>query len=465
MLNFRAHFKVKLSFISGQAKSGAKAITSTSTPFELSNPQLQTSQSPHKRAMLVSLTVGKVDAGVAVLLTEDKRLVSAPPSAAIPSQLTSTLPSQIEFPSVLLPPDITSGSIVDVTVTRNHRAETASESAFQHLQATIFETFGRREPAPPVLRVRNTTQTSVVLEWDAIDPATAECRGLSMYRDGAKIGSIPKPLDTRSTKITGLGIDAEYVFQLVLRTSAGTWSSEKVRVRTHKMTELSGIVVTPGIMPAALKESLQAALERIGAKMIDGVRLDTTHFVCTEGRGQAWEKAVQANVPVVVPDWVLGCEREGRLVGVRAYYLGADPRLRQVGPSTAQQQQQQSQQVAREQHERTSSVPETPTTNVIPPTPERKVERERVNGADEEERGLPAPPLKEDEEHREATLSEEPPTEEEDERAGEGPVSPMEDEERPSPEAEKPMTVLPDRTKATVEDAPEEEASFQDVAL
>jgi hypothetical protein len=28
--------------------------------------------------MLVSLTVGKVDAGVAVLLTEDKRLVCAP---------------------------------------------------------------------------------------------------------------------------------------------------------------------------------------------------------------------------------------------------------------------------------------------------------------------------------------------------------------------------------------------------
>lgn len=29
----------------------------------------------HIAAMLVSLTVGKVDAGVAVLLTEDKRLV------------------------------------------------------------------------------------------------------------------------------------------------------------------------------------------------------------------------------------------------------------------------------------------------------------------------------------------------------------------------------------------------------
>jgi hypothetical protein len=30
---------------------------------------------PHPGTMLISLTVGKVDAGVAVLLTEDKRLV------------------------------------------------------------------------------------------------------------------------------------------------------------------------------------------------------------------------------------------------------------------------------------------------------------------------------------------------------------------------------------------------------
>lgn len=33
--------------------------------------------------MLVSLTVGKVDAGVAVLLTEDKRLVRVPIAARL----------------------------------------------------------------------------------------------------------------------------------------------------------------------------------------------------------------------------------------------------------------------------------------------------------------------------------------------------------------------------------------------
>lgn len=36
--------------------------------------------------MLVSLTVGKVDAGVAVLLTQDNRLVSSPSGAACRSQ-------------------------------------------------------------------------------------------------------------------------------------------------------------------------------------------------------------------------------------------------------------------------------------------------------------------------------------------------------------------------------------------
>lgn len=37
----------------------------------------------HTLKMLISLTVGKVDAGVAVLLTEDKRLVRSPQSPAI----------------------------------------------------------------------------------------------------------------------------------------------------------------------------------------------------------------------------------------------------------------------------------------------------------------------------------------------------------------------------------------------
>ncbi|OAA42748.1 chitin biosynthesis protein CHS5 [Metarhizium rileyi] len=253
--------------------------------------------------MLVSLTVGKVDAGVTVLLTPDKRL--------------------IEFPSILLPPNISSGSIVDIAVSQNIEKESVAEQKFRDLQDRIFQSFGASEPVNPALRCRNATQTSVVLEWDPIELATADLMSLSLYRNGQKAGNIPRPMQMHSTKISGLAVDTEYTFHLVLRTTAGTRTSDKVAVRTHKMTDLSGITITTGILPSTVKESLCKAVDRIGAKMVDGVRIDTTHFVTTEGRGTAWEKAVETNIPVVRPEWVDACEKSGRILGVTKFYLDA----------------------------------------------------------------------------------------------------------------------------------------------
>ncbi len=153
----------------------------------------------------------------------------------------------------------------------------------------------------------------------------------------------------------------------MLKTSAGQYSSEKLVVRTHKMTDLSGITVTPGVLPAPLRESLTGAVERIGGKIADGVRIDTTHFVCTEGRGLEWERAVEINIPVVRPEWVEGCEREGRIVGVRGYYLNADPRLRKVGQSVIQQQQSPVPQ------QRFSQPPHGSAESSPPPTPHARV--------------------------------------------------------------------------------------------
>ncbi|KAI7193448.1 hypothetical protein KC363_g2736 [Hortaea werneckii] len=316
--------------------------------------------------MLVSLTVGKVDAGVAVLLTEDKRL--------------------IEFPSILLPADIHSGSIVDINVARNTAAEHLADQKFAQLQHSILDTFGSRSPSPPVLRCRNATQTSVVLEWDPIDLATAELRSLSLYRNGSKAGNIPP--GKLSTKISGLGVDSEYSFSLVLRTSAGQYSSEKLVIRTHKMTDLTGITITPGIMPGQLRESLQEAVDRIGAKVSESVRIDTTHFVCTEPRGQNWEKAVEMNVPVVVPDWIIGCEREGKVIGVRAYYLDADPSKRQLGPVGATQQQHQQQQPGGGSQRGSISTQgqamrDSPRIEHTPPTPERPTASERTQSKEQ----------------------------------------------------------------------------------
>lgn len=207
-----------------------------------------------------------------------------------------------------------------------------------------------------------------------------------MFRNGQKAGNIPRPTAMQSTKISGLAVDTEYTFHLVLRTSAGTFSSEKVVVKTHKMTDLSGITVTPGILPSQLKESLTKAIERIGAKIALTVRIDTTHFVTTEGRGMDWEKAVEMNIPVVRPEWVEGCERGGRIVGVRQYYLDADPRQRQIAQAEVPVQPPPEQ--ARSPP---ISPPATTRTNgssqVIPPTPPAKdtPKEEEEDSSDEEE--------------------------------------------------------------------------------
>lgn len=210
-----------------------------------------------------------------------------------------------------------------------------------------------------------------MLEWDKLNLATATFRSLSLYRNGAKAGNIPfQPGGRRevvlSTKISGLAVDTEYSFHLVLRTSAGTYSSDRLSVRTHKMTDLTGITVTPGILPPQLSDSLVTAVDRIGGKIADTVRIDTTHFVCTEGRGKEWERATEMNIPVVRPEWVEGCEREGRIVGVRGYYLDADPRHRQVGQGVGraapppQQQQQLPQRAPPESTDRRDMAPPAP---------------------------------------------------------------------------------------------------------
>lgn len=207
-------------------------------------------------------------------------------------------------------------------------------------------------------------------------------------------------MEMLSTKISGLAVDTEYSFHLVLRTSGGTYSSNTLTVRTQKMTDLTGITVTPGVLPAQLREALETAVERIGAKMADTVRIDTTHFVCTEGRGHEWERALEMNIPVVRPEWIEGCEREGKIVGVRGYYLDANPKHRQVGsnpqiaqslaptvesPTTLPNRSVPKSPGAESMGDGPGpEVPPTPTEKDLPPPPE---EEETEDDDEEEEQG------------------------------------------------------------------------------
>ncbi|CCX32863.1 hypothetical protein FPQ18DRAFT_287580 [Pyronema domesticum] len=390
--------------------------------------------------MLISLTVGKLDAGLAILLTEDKRL--------------------IEFPSILLPPGITSGSIVDIQVARNAPAEAIAKDAFSALQDEIYNLYGVQSPKKPVLRLRNATQTSIVLEWDPIELATATLRSLTLYRNNAKAGAIPNPTAHTSTKISGLAVGEEYTFHLVLRTSAGTYSSDKVTVRTHKMTDLSGITVCPGVMPATTRENLEAALQRIGAKPLqDSVRIDTTHFVCTEGRGHAWERALEMNIPVVRPEWIEACEREGRIVVARNYYLGVEvSKIRQSMPPARPQTQP-----AQSANTPTSPRRQSVASPMSPPVQQQQSPQPQDNGSERSEGSntpskaeTPVPSPKPDEKIEEKDEEEESDTE----------VKEKEQPAKESPnESAAPAWLKPDDEEVNEQNRKKSEEKFESVQL
>lgn len=280
-------------------------------------------------------------------------------------------------------------------------------------------------------------------------------------------------MEQTATKISGLAVDTEYSFYLVLKTSGGTYTSNELTVKTHAMNNLTGITVTPGILPPPMRETLETAIERIGAKMIDTIRIDTTHFICTEGRGRDWERANEMNIPVVRPEWIEGCEREGKIIGVRGYYLDADPKQRQIGsnpslagrPSTVAAPSQSS--IPQRSKEPVTSpkspdrestvsgepgpeVPPTPPQKDLPPTPAAGEEDDDEEEESEEE---PEPQATEAKDKQKAEKSDA----EEDDENDEEPEEDSSDDKSQDPHTE-------EKHQPLVEDA-KEGAEMEDVAL
>ncbi|KAJ7044731.1 fibronectin type III/BRCA1 domain-containing protein [Mycena alexandri] len=287
-----------------------------------------------------TFTVGKLDAGMAILLGERAHL--------------------IEFPSILLPPGATTGSIVNIAVHQNHAEERRRDAEFWALQDEILQEFGVNSPEPPQLQLRNVTQTSITLEWPPIQLATAKLRSLDIYRNGQRLAPIPSPLTNTSSKLSGLELNTEYTFQLILRTTAGTFPSNLIRVRTHTMADTSGISVCFGTVgDEVMLENAKMALREMGARWSDKIQIDTTHFVCTTPNatltsssggspvapGVEYQRAMQLSIPVVQPHWVFACHTERKLVSIAAYNLGATPPT--PAPSTRPQSMSQASQAPR----------------------------------------------------------------------------------------------------------------------
>lgn len=318
-----------------------------------------------------TFTVGKLDAGMAILIGEKASL--------------------IEFPSLLLPPGVSSGSVVNIRVQRNDKQEARQKQDFDQLQEDILHTFGQQSPKTPNVRLRNVTQTSVTLEWDRLVLATASLLSLDIYRNGQRLAPIPNPLHNTSTKLSGLDVNAEYTFHLVLKTTAGTFSSPVIKTRTHTINDTSGISVCFGhVQDPEVLTAAKTALSNMKAKHSDRIQIDTTHYICTDpktpgdssaapgSQGQAYTKAMQLSIPAVLPHWIFACHDQKKMVGISSYYLDQDP------PNASTIRESINQVLGKTSAQKPAAEPETSSSNrdsSPPPPPPPPHEKENASAA------------------------------------------------------------------------------------
>ncbi|KAI8991040.1 hypothetical protein BDF20DRAFT_812738 [Mycotypha africana] len=193
---------------------------------------------------------------------------------------------------------------------------------FWELQDHILATFGEKEPEAPVLRVKNITQTSLILEWDPLVLHTAKLRSLDIYKNGTKLAQ-HIPGNTNFIKLSGLDVDHEFEFHIVIKTTAGEFKSNIIKARTHKMDNLTGIRVAFGKFdePESAVTELKDLLDRIGASWSEEVNIETTHLLAQLPGGANYENAVQHSIPIVKPEWLVQCDRNKKIQPALPYYI------------------------------------------------------------------------------------------------------------------------------------------------
>ncbi len=177
----------------------------------------------------------------------------------------------------------------------------------------------------PEISLKSITQTSAVIKWEPLVLHSADLRGIDVYRNGLKLGQSP-PANATSVKLSGLDVSHDYEVWIVVRTSAGSFSSNKLHITTHTLDNLSGLMPTFGQFanPSDVDE-LVDILGRIGASFTEDLSGDNTHLICTIPKGPKYERALELNVPVVGPEFLKACEANKKMMPSHLFYMAKPP--------------------------------------------------------------------------------------------------------------------------------------------
>jgi hypothetical protein len=227
----------------------------------------------------------------------------------------------IEFPSLLLPEGVENGSVINFHAVRNYSEESRVEREFWQLQDTILKEFGSFIPKSPLIKATRVKHTEISIEWEPLDLGRIEFHGIDVYKNVNRMFNKIPP-DSTCVKFTGLLTDQEYEFQIVFKTSAGELTSNRVKVRTLGLDNFSCLRVAFGVFDRVwLVEELKQVILRLGASVAEEVDLETTHLVCESLAGPMYKAALQANIPVVAPEWIDTCVKEKKVAPCGPYYV------------------------------------------------------------------------------------------------------------------------------------------------
>lgn len=119
-------------------------------------------------------------------------------------------------------------------------------------------------------------------------------------------------------------VDTEYEIHIVVRTTGGNLTSNRIQARTHAMDNLTGIRVSFDNFSASDLAPLQSVIERIGATWTEDFGPENTHLVCGKAGGDKYTRAGAMNIPVVNENWLRQCEAQKKVQPVGAYALPAE---------------------------------------------------------------------------------------------------------------------------------------------
>lgn len=260
----------------------------------------------------VALTVGKIESGTAVVVTDELQM--------------------LELPASILP-TVSVGSIVRMQVNSAMDLQMQRRAEFTALQNSILRDYGSAPDASIIkecLRLSSQTHTTLTVVWPEWSQLCGQSNATLHALDGLlnerRLPTTLRPGET-TLRLTGLEPARSYTIKLIFRTSAGRYETGELCVQTAALDDFSCLRVTidDGVEPMVID-----SLKVLGAQILEKFEADqSTHIVTGRNLeqldsgpddGELARMARHCNIPIVTKEWVNACKAAGRMQSVSQFY-------------------------------------------------------------------------------------------------------------------------------------------------